>query len=95
LANFQAHRQDDPRVCGATTIVTGQNFVFVNGKLWAVENDAETHGGGTLIPSHSGICINGVRVVVNAPDTATLDNAGHNPPLTNTADGSPNVFAYK
>jgi len=34
-----AHRHDDLRVCGATTIVSGQGTVFVNGKLWAVEGD--------------------------------------------------------
>ena len=95
MAQFRAHRQDDPRVCGGTTIVQGQNFVFVNGKLWAVSDDPETHGNGNLIPSHRGIYINGKSVIVHSPDLATDDNIPHISPLTETADGSSNVLAYK
>lgn len=58
------HRQDDLRSCGATTIATGQNFVFVDGKLWSVEGDVNTHGGGALIASKSFIKINGKSVIV-------------------------------
>jgi uncharacterized Zn-binding protein involved in type VI secretion len=58
------HRQDDSRVCGATTVVTGQNFVFVDGKLWAVEGDPNTDGGGGMIPSNiAAVYINGKRAI--------------------------------
>lgn len=72
----------------------GQSSVFVNGKLWSVEGDPETHGNGQLVASHSSVTINGKKVIVNTPDTAAADNAPHSPPLTNTAQGSPNVFGY-
>ena len=60
----QVHRQDDSRVCGATTVVSGQGFVYVDGKLWAVIGDINTDGGGGLIPSNiADIYINGKRVI--------------------------------
>jgi hypothetical protein len=37
-----SHRKTDKRACGAGTVVVGQDFVFVNGKLWAVKNDPTT-----------------------------------------------------
>jgi uncharacterized Zn-binding protein involved in type VI secretion len=68
-----AHRQDDQRSCGATTIVSGQSFVTVDGKLWAVENDQNTHGGGGLIASKTYVKINGKSVIVQN-DSANPDN---------------------
>ena len=90
----QAHRHGDARVCGATTIVQGQSNVFVNGKLWAVRGDPETHGNGQLINSGTSVTIHGIPVIVNRPDLAADDNVPHASPLTETATGSPNVFAY-
>ena len=72
----------------------GQDFVFANGKLVAVQNDPETHGAGNLIPSHHGIFINGIPIIVHNPDLASVDDAGHIPTQTETAAGSPNVLAY-
>lgn len=61
----KAHRQGDQRACGSTTIVTGQSTVFVKGKLWAVEGDMNTDGGGQLVSTTSGgIMINGKRAIV-------------------------------
>ena len=74
-----SHRQDDSRICGATTIVVGQNFVSVEGKLWAVENDPNTDGGGELIHSQSFVTIDG-KLVILTGDSAAADNLCPIPP---------------
>jgi uncharacterized Zn-binding protein involved in type VI secretion len=67
------HRDGDNRNCGATTIVSGQNFVKVNGKLWSVLNDKNTHGDGELTNTQNYISINGkYAILVN--DTAQPDD---------------------
>jgi uncharacterized Zn-binding protein involved in type VI secretion len=89
-----AHREDDSRYCGASTIVSGQGTVYVNGKLWAVEGDEETHGNGDLISTvGSTVLINGKRVIVFG-DTASGDDQDHPLPPTDPQDKSSNVFAY-
>lgn len=90
----EAHRHDDKRQCDATTIVTGQSTVFVNGKLWAVEGDKNSHGEGGLIPTETTVKIEGKPVIVNTPDMASGDLQGHTPIETRTAEGSDNVTAY-
>lgn len=93
-----AHRDGDPRSCGATTVVSGQDFVFVDGKLWAVEGDQNSHGGGALIPGETGVYIAGKPVIVHAPDSAAPDalcpvvGGTHCAPAT--AGGSDGTFAY-
>ena len=90
-----AHLDGQPRQCGATTVVEGQSTVFVNGKLWAVDNDPNTHEEGRLIAAHGkSVIIEGKAVIVHAPDTATIDLFGHPSGPVDTADGSGNVFAY-
>ena len=74
-----SHRQDDSRICGATTIVVGQDFVTVEGKLWAVENDPNTDGGGGLNHSQSYVTIDG-RLVILAGDSASPDDLCPIPP---------------
>lgn len=60
----QIHRHSDARSCGATTIVTGQGTVFINGLLVSVDGDLNTHGGGALIASSGATTfINGKRIV--------------------------------
>lgn len=94
----KAHRNNDGRICGATTIVSGQSTVFVNGKLWAVEADPNTHGGGGLIASGDTVFIENKKIIVNAPDSANPDSLciPLGPPHCNpqTSSGSENVFAY-
>ena len=68
-----AHRHGDSRACGATTIVTGQDFVKVNGKFWSVDNDNNTDGGGPLHTSHSWLTIAGKGIIV-VGDSASGDN---------------------
>lgn len=89
-----AHRNTDTRNCGAHTIVSGQSTVFVNGKLWAVENDQEDHGHGNLVSVSAGtVFISGKKVIVQT-DQAVGDDATHQPPLTFPASSSGNVEAY-
>ena len=93
--HIPAHRNGDDRQCGAVTTVQGQSTVFVNGRLWAVDNDPNSHINGRLQAGHGRtVTINGKGVIVHAPDPAGSDNAGHPGPPTDTAAGSGNVFAY-
>ena len=91
-----AHRHGDARVCGATTVVVGQSFCRVNGKLWAVEGDPNSHGDGQLIHSQAFVKIAGKLVILNTPDDAVADDLcipigpPHCEPVT--AEGSPNTF---
>ena len=48
-----AHRNGDLRTCGATTSVTGQSTVTVNGKLWAVLGDKDSHCNTCNVPTHN------------------------------------------
>lgn len=90
-----AHRNGDVRFCGAATIVQGQSTVFVNGKLWAVEGDPNTHGDGQLVAvTGTTVFIEGKKVIVAVGDTAVPDDAGHSPTLVDPEDSSGNVFAY-
>lgn len=72
------HRHGDLRACGATTIVSGQSTVYVNGKLAAVEGDKCSHGNGDLIASNneSKLFINGKQVITLGA-TAAPDLNGH------------------
>jgi hypothetical protein len=92
-----AHRHGDARACGATTVVVGQGSTYVNGRLWAVEGDINSHGNGELVASVATVLIEGKRVIVNAPDDAAPDdlciplNGAHCEPMT--AEGSGDTFA--
>lgn len=93
-----AHLNGQSRTCGAATVVVEQDFVRVGGELWAVENDLDDHGSGQLIPTYSGITINGKPVIVHTPDAAMPDDlciplgGAHCDP--ETASGSDFVYAY-
>ena len=91
---FSAHRNGDLRTCGATTIVSGQSKVYVNGKLWAVDGDPNSHGAGNLKPSTSKVYVSGKKVIIHRPDTTyNPDSAGHPVGSTDTAEGSGNVYS--
>jgi uncharacterized Zn-binding protein involved in type VI secretion len=68
-----SHRKTDKRACGAGTVVVGQDFVFVNGKLWAVKNDPNDHGDGQLINTQTYVYING-KLVILVGDPAQPDD---------------------
>ncbi len=91
-----AHRFSDSRFCGATTIVEGQGTVKVNGRLWAVENDPNTHGEGRLIAvtGAKNVRIQGKLVIVSVGDMAGGDLAMHPAPPTDPDSSSGDVFAY-
>ena len=91
------HRQDDLRACGATTIVVGQSTVFVNGKLWSVEGDPNTDGGGGLVASETTVKINNIPVIVLgnsafADDLCPILGGLHCAP--SATSGSPSVSCY-
>jgi len=88
-----AHRHGDNRTCSATTTVIGQSTVKVNGKLWAVKDDTNTHSGGGLINSGTTVFIEGKPVIV-VGDQAKVDGQGHSGGADAAASGSGNVFAY-
>jgi hypothetical protein len=91
----RAHRHGDLRNCGATTIVVGQSTVFVNGKLWAVDGDPNTHGNGNLKPITGSTVFCENKLVIVLPDTCyNCDGADHCPSSDDPATASNDVFAY-
>lgn len=96
-----AHRNDDVRFCGARTIVTGQGTVKVEGRLWAVEGDKDTHcnqGSLNAVYGAGNIRINGKRVICAVGDTAASDKLGcfikHPTGATNPLGHSTTVVVY-
>jgi hypothetical protein len=93
-----SHRNGDSRTCGASTVVSGQSTTYVDGKLWSVEGDPNSHGAGNLIATGSTVFIQGRKVIVHTPDNAQPDslcpvaNAQHCTPKT--AGGSGKTYAY-
>lgn len=74
-----AHRDTDSRFCGAKTIVVGQSSVKVNGILWAVEGDIDTHcnqGSLSAVYGPRNVYIEKKRVICAMGDTASDDMAG-------------------
>lgn len=90
------HRFTDPRACGASTIVVGQNTVYANMLLVSVDQDPNTHGAGNLIAACREVYAEGIKVVNHTPENALPDalcpSAGgaHCAPIT--TGGSPDVF---
>ena len=97
-----AHRNTDSRFCGAETIVTGQSTVTVNGLLWAVDGDKDTHCNmGALIPVYGAlnVYIEGKLVICAVGDSAAPDLPGCIPPEHPTGETNPeghssDVFVY-
>jgi len=90
------HRDTDPRVCGAITVVTNQSNVFANSLLVAVYGDPNSHGAGGLIATCNNVYVNSIIVCNHSADNASPDSlcpiigAPHCNPAT--AGGSSNVF---
>lgn len=85
------HRDTDQRVCGATTQVVGQDFVKVDGLLWSVEGDPDTHGSGGVIHTQDFVFISGILVILLGdqanPDSLCLpDGPPHCDPFTTSGD---------
>ena len=54
-----AHRNTDSRACGATTVTAQAKNVYVNGLLWSINGDPNSHGGGNLIAATKNVFIGG------------------------------------
>lgn len=91
-----AHRDSDTRFCTALTNVVGQTNVYVNGLLWAVEGDPNTHGEGDLIQVYGdrNVYINGKRAICAVGDLAEPDMALHPAPPTDPLSASTDTFIY-
>lgn len=91
------HRHGDSRYCGATTIVSGQSKVYVEGKLVAVEDDQSSHGGAPLKPVYGAknIYIGGKLVICAAGDEAKSPDSAKHPALLSAPKGhSSTVIIY-
>lgn len=96
-----AHRHGDSRFCGATTKVIGQNKVTVNGKLWAVEGDIDTHcdqGSLSAVYGPPSIKINDKYIICGVGDVAAPDKLAcfikHPTGATNPLGHSVDVLVY-
>lgn len=91
-----SHLEGQKRKCTGATVVTEQNSVYVNGKLWAVQGSKCSHGDGDLKASYGdkSVKIHSIAVSVNGPDSADPDQQDHPTGYTDTAEGSTNVNAY-
>lgn len=96
-----AHRDTDSRFCGAKTIGGGQGSVTVNGLLWAVEGDTDTHCGQGSLSAVYGtldVRIEGKLVICAMGDTAGPDKLGcfikHPPGSTDPLGHSSDVIVY-
>jgi hypothetical protein len=89
------HRDTDSRTCGASTVSAQSRNVFVNGLLWAIDADPNSHGGGGLIAGTNNLFIGGIAVT-NIQDSANPDalcapvGGAHCAPAA--ASGSGNVY---
>ena len=90
------HRHGDSRKCTATTRVEGQDNVYVNGKLWAVEGDPNSHNDGDLRATYGAknVHINNKKVICALGDSAEGDDEKHTPGATAPLGHSYNVGVY-
>lgn len=88
------HRDGDSRICGASTIVVGNDDVFCNSRLVSVDQDPNSHGGGNLNAKNNEVYVHSKLVVNHSPEPASPDNLCDSDVHCNpmTAEGSHNVF---
>jgi len=93
----KVHLNGQGRICGAVTTVTEQSSVWVDGELWAVHGDPNSHGLGGLIASATDVYIEGKLVIMHAPDSASPDGSCPFPPdhcNPKTSEGYDGVLLY-
>ena len=88
------HTNNHSRICGATTVVSGQSNVFAEGELVSVNGDNNSHGSGDLIAGSNREFVDGKAVVNNTPDAANADDLCPLPPHCgpDTDQGCTTVF---
>lgn len=91
------HRVGDARVCGASTVEAGNDFVTVDSQLWAVLGDPDSHGDGGLINSQNYVTINGLYVILvgdsaNPDDLCIPIGAPHCDPVASQGDALITVY---
>lgn len=89
------HRDTDSRACGANTVSAQSRNVYVNGLLWSINGDPNSHGSGALSAATNNVFIGGIAVCNNndsaAPDALCAPLGGaHCAPKA--VGGSSNVF---
>lgn len=71
--------------------MTGQDFVTINGKLWAVDRDPNSHGDGKLITTNGWLTIDGKGIIVVGdhadPDDLCPVAPIHCDPYASSGDG--------
>ena len=96
MAQVPIHRHGDSRVCGASTVVSGNTSVFANNVLVSVNGDPNSHGAGALSAGSNFVYCHTIAVVNHTPDTAAADAlcVPVGPPHCgpSTAEGSPDVY---
>lgn len=89
------HRNTDSRVCGASTVVSGNGTVYANNLLVSVNDDPNSHGGGALSASTNQIFVEN-KMVVEVGDSAAPDGLcpilGGPHCAPSSSSGSANVF---
>ena len=90
-----AHRNSDSRACGASTVSAQSRNVYVNGLLWSIDGDPNSHGQGALSAATNSVFIGGVAVC-NDNDSAAADalcqSVGGSHCAPSAVSGSSNVF---
>ena len=91
------HRDGDKRVCGATTVASGQSTVYLDTKLIAVEGDKNSHGNGGLIANEGAtVFIDNKKIIVhpasaNKDDLCDSEGPPHCEPATAEGSGSGSI----
>jgi len=60
-----AHRNTDSRACGASTVTAQSKNVYVNGLLWSINGDPNSHGDGNLSAATKNVYVNGLLWSIN------------------------------
>jgi hypothetical protein len=78
-------------------VAQGQSTTFVDGQLWAVAGDPNSHGGGALHASLNTVYVEGIPIIIHSPDSAAPDGLCPRPGgahcAPSTAGGSGKTFA--
>ncbi len=74
------HLNGYTRVCGAGTIATAKRVYSDGDRLWAINGDVNSHGGGALVAGSRRVFSNGQPIVNHTPDGSAADALCPAPP---------------